>query len=420
VLSAEPLSGNSSESTAARLYAALFGGMLFGFPIVALVPVVLHRASTPISAGYRLIIAFLSLSLLAIAAKEGRPFIDRLARRCVGVLALLLLLRMIWDSTLAPLPMDLPWSFYWAQVLGITAIPSLAFLVVPEVTWFHQAHRVCFWLGLLAAVSIVLGVALSVAALLHGERLATKVVNPITVGEVGASMYVVASTFVVRGHLVIKIARIIAIWLGVTLCVLSASKGPLLQLIVVLLIQFAVPSGSTTRSRRWGAALVMVSVLALGVVASIWFSGGQGLVLISRLADFASQQSTVDRLIAWRGALTQFNSSPFLGDSFVEYHLMQYPHNDFLESMMTVGITGLVLLTLLVTSGFVNALRRLREPYLRWIALLFIQQMLVEQTSGSLYFSQPFWILLLVVISFGDIRGGLAFQDRTNIASPLS
>lgn len=414
----EPRSDNSSEPTMARLYAALFAAMLFGFPIVALAPVLLHSASTPISSAYRLLIVFLSLSLVVIAARQGRPFLDKLAQRFTGLLVLLLLVRMIWDSMLGPLPMDLPWSFYWLQVLGITFIPSLAFLVVPEVRWLNLAHRVCFWFGLAAAVAIILGVVLSVAALFHGGRLETQVVNPITVGAVGASMYAVSSTIVARGNSAINFGRIVAIWLGVTLCVLSASKGPLLQLLAVLLIQVLIPSSSTTRSGVWVSVLVAASVLCLGVVASIWASGGGGLVLLSRLADFGSQQSTLERVIAWRGALTQFNFSPFLGDSFVEYHLRQYPHNSFLESMMTVGITGLVLLSLLVTSGFFNALRKLRDPNFRWIALLFVQQIIGEQTSGSLYFSQAFWILLLVVMSFGDIREGSEFPNGMLGARP--
>src|SRR5205823_1499343 len=85
-----------------------------------------------------------------------------------------------------------------------------------------------------------------------------------------------------------------------------------------------------------------------------------------------------------------------------------YPHNAFVEVMMTTGIVGLVLLTMSILVGSVSAFRTLKDPNLRWLGLIFVQQFVGAQTSGSLYLGQSFWAALLIVIAADARVSGLA------------
>jgi len=114
--------------------------------------------------------------------------------------------------------------------------------------------------------------------------------------------------------------------------------------------------------------------------------------------------------------MEQFDRSPLLGDSLVESTLRFYPHNAFLESMMTTGIGGLMLLTVSVLVAGVSAFRALRDPVSRWLGLLFVQQLIGAQTSGSLYLDQSFWAMLFLVIGSDFSAGGLA---RGTVLSPV-
>jgi O-antigen ligase len=278
-------------------------------------------------------------------------------------------------------------------------IPVLPFLLVPEASWINRAQNLSLWMGLAAAISIVVGVILSVRIFVAGARLQTDVLNPVSIGSAGVSIYIVASTLEKAGNILTKIGRASAMLIGITLCILSASKAPLLEFAAVALVQFCFPGRRVSTFRRARQALILAIALAAVVVVSIWASGSGELALLSRFETLTTDVSTTDRLLMWQSALQQFDNSPLVGDAFVESVLRSYPHNDFLESMMTVGIVGFFLFTFVLLVGSISAIRNLRIPGFRWLGLLFLQVIIGEQTSGSLYFSQIFWSLLLIAIA---------------------
>ena len=107
----------------------------------------------------------------------------------------------------------------------------------------------------------------------------------------------------------------------------------------MIALQFAIPARPLTKAHRalYVAAIIVVIGIATGV--AIWASGNAGLVLWSRLVNVSSDPSVAARWLLWRGAMEQFDRSPLLGDSLVESTLRFYPHNAFLESMMTIGMS---------------------------------------------------------------------------------
>src|SRR5256885_332104 len=153
----------------------------------------------------------------------------------------------------------------------------------------------------------------------------------ISTGAAGVSLYVVSSSLTASRRPVTFLARAVGTLAGVGLCLLSASKGPLLELLAVIALQFAIPARPLTKAQR---ALYVAAVLAVvGVVTgvAIWASGNAGLVLWSRLENASSDPSVAGRWLLWRGAMEQFDRSPLLGDSFVESTFRFYPHNAILE-----------------------------------------------------------------------------------------
>ena len=75
------------------------------------------------------------------------------------------------------------------------------------------------------------------------SRLATDVINPITVGEIGVSLFIVVLSYSSTAHAILPrwmrvSGRIAGGVLGIAVCVLSASKGPLLSLVAVVLVMF--------------------------------------------------------------------------------------------------------------------------------------------------------------------------------------
>src|SRR5206468_11292304 len=121
------------------------------------------------------------------------------------------------------------------------------------------AQRLSLWMELVASVAIVIGVRMSIRAYIGG-RLATDVLNPISIGAAGVSLYLVSTSLTAHRKALPVVARALGAFAGVALCLLSASKGPLLELLGVLAVQLAIPGrplGSAQKARHIATLLTV-------------------------------------------------------------------------------------------------------------------------------------------------------------------
>ena len=393
-------------------YAALAAAAFFGFPIVALLPVVLGTGSRPISIVYRGAVLAASLAYAWGASRAQRPALPAPIRWALGLLATMLIARFAWDSLCAALPIDIDWDYLWGQVVVFNLGPVLPFLFAPGRNALNAAHKWCVWVGLVSVVAIGLGAALSFHHVQHGGRLSTDVMNPISVGLVGVSLFVVClSTQGTEARSArawwFTVARVAGGVTGVALCVLSASKGPLLGLVVVASAMFAYRFAKLQPRRRFIELFVALIIVTTLVVVMIALAQHGLLAIYGRLSEAGSSNdhSTAWRVQAWTGALAQFDGSPLWGSGAVELTTRFYPHNFILESMIATGVTGFLLLLYLLLLGFVAAHRMLSDaPALSWISLLFIESVIASLVSGSLYISATLWIPLLMVLGSYQAR----------------
>jgi O-antigen ligase len=385
-------------------FAALTAAAFFGFAIVSLMPVALGVPSRPISTAYRIAVVLGSIVYVCWSAALR---IDTLPKRVlwpVGLLAAMLLVRMLWDSLATGLPLDLPWDDYWLQVIAVEVLPALPFLFVPRATGLKLARQLCVAAGIIAVLAIAAGAYLSLRHMTSSSRLTTDVLNPIGIGEVGVSLYIVClAAYPANAGLARKWLRILLRVgggiMGAVLCVVSASKGPLLSLAAVTILMFGFRAARLPPARR-RVELVLACIMLAGIVSLGVVLEQHGLLAIyNRFSDIASDRSTAIRVQAWFGAATQFDSSPLLGNSFVELSTRFYPHNSVLETMMATGVFGYALLLLVLALCSAAALGlMLHARELSWVALLFLQHAISGMLSGSIYRTGGYWISLLMVI----------------------
>jgi O-antigen ligase len=411
----------SAERARRIAYAVLVAGAYFGFPIAAVAPVLLGMPSRAISVAYRVLVAAGSLLYVWWVPRTRRIVFAAPVQWALGLLALMLLARLAWDSYGAQLPLDLPWEDQWAEVLVFVLLPALPFLLVPDCEALVLVRSLCQWGAVVAVFAVAVGALYSVRHFSVAGRLATDVINPITIGELGVSLFIVTLSYpstarATKTRWWRASARAAGGVLGITVCVLSASKGPLLSLAAVMLVMFVYRLTRLSPRRKLQelcAALVILGGLA-ALVATLNEHGV--LTIYSRISEFASDQSTALRLQAWDGALAQFNSSPFWGSSSVELSTRFYPHNMLLEAMMATGVVGLLLLLLLQSWGAIAAHGVLiSAPQYSWVALLFLQHAIGALLSGSLYLGGANWISLLMLLGVYQALGG---TDAVR-ASPL-
>ena len=394
------------------VYAALTAASFFGFPIAALLPVMLGVASRPVSVVYRGAVLVASLAYVGAASRARRPVLPTPICWALGLLAIMLIARFMWDSLGAALPLDIDWDFLWTQVLIFNLGPVLPFLSVPSRDALAAAHNWCIWIGLLSVLAIGIGATLSFHHAQHGGRFATDVINPISVGVTGVSLFVVCLSAQGTGTVAFQnwqsaTVRAVGGILGVVYCVLSASKGPLLSLVVVASVMFSYRFVRLHPRRQLLELAGVLLIICLLVVVGLVLSQHGLLTIYDRLSEAGSSrdQSTAWRVRAWTGALAQYNGSPLWGSGAVELTTRNYPHNFLLETMIAAGVGGLMVLLFLLALGSVAAHRILRDsPEYSWIVLLFLESVIVSLVSGSIYLVATLWIPLLMVFS--------AYQSR--------
>ncbi len=402
-----------------KLLAGLLACAVFGFPMVSTLPVFLGVDSRPISIAYRAVVAAAAIIVLGLALTRPRGFIR--TGHVVLVLAImaLLVLRVAWDSSISSLPLDFDWDEMWLFMLGATFIPAAAFLARTNPETLELAQRWTLRLGVLAGLSIAAAAVVALRDIVTFLRLDTGVLNPISIGHAGVSLFVLlllrppvsAGQSSTR-----RFRRAASTGLGLVLAAIlilaSGSKGPIVAWFVVMVAWLFTLARASVRSGRGlqGVALPMAVPLVLALIV-LAVNAVTPLPVVDRFLDISQDQSTSERLRLLAQALGQFEESPLLGSSVFEYESRIYPHNVLVEALMVGGVVMLVPLLMLLYENLRTAASCLAQVCgERWLALLYLQYLVDVMFSGSLFFSAQFWATSVAMLG---LASGSAVVYRT-------
>jgi O-antigen ligase len=109
--------------------------------------------------------------------------------------------------------------------------------------------------------------------------------------------------------------------------------------------------------------------------------------------------------------LKNFSESPLFGSYFrlkTNYQTFKghYPHNIFVEILMTLGVIGFLLFLYLLFKSYRNCLSIFRGKKMLSIfgfVIIFLSSFLMLQTSRTLLFRIDFWLLLYILCSLNRI-----------------
>lgn len=393
------------------LYAALFALTFIGYPVLGSGLGAFDAYARVFSIVYRAFVVFTSLLLIRFALTRMAVETWRSpVSVAFCVLWAMLLLRFVWDSSFVPIPFPLPWSDFFLMISGAVVIPAVALFQAPSERAYDIARRIILCGGVVAGlflVAAVLRIVFETDSISALRRLGTEELNPISLGNVGVALVIASLLAQPPPHPSSRVARIldrrVVRWsagaLGGFLAVASASKGPIVALLgVILLAQGAhiFRSGSGRALLAAGVRLILI-VIGIGIVAvilGVFFN----VRVIDRFVDFTVDTSTSDRIGMMTRALLQFEGSPWLGSAFVETKSRFYPHNLFIEVLMAVGIPGLLALLVVLGAALRAALRVLSTRH-DWVVLLFAQYQIGILFSGSVYFSAEFWVSMAAMFA---------------------
>jgi O-antigen ligase len=389
--------------------ALLFALTLVGFQFASTLPELFGVDSQVVSVPFRLLV-------LGLTGLVMFGWLVRGTRLCGGVtvyltLALWVLLigRMLYDTVIDPLAGEpgMKVSRYLQLSLFAGFVPALAFLELPSRATLERARR---YTELLGATALAMLIYLGLQGFFEGQifrRLSTEVLNPISVGHLGVTVFVVALAGLHGSRGIARVLRQLLIAASLFAVVASVSRGPILAALVLALVH--VFAGQMRRGLSLagliGRLALIAGGIALFVLLILYLEDNAKVQVAARFAGTFADASARERFLLFGGAWQQFASSPFLGDAYVELRLMTYPHNLLLETLMATGIVGFALLLLVLLGAALAGARAVAAgPALEWPVLLLMQFTIALMFSGSILLEGRFWALLFAVLAIDAAR----------------
>ena len=246
---------------------------------------------------------------------------------------------------------------------------------------------------------------------MYSNAWGTEVLNPVSLGQLGVSVFVVTGYTLARGapvhrrrfvRIMLGAARAVVMLLAFGVVIASFSRGPILLMLIAGIALSFMPVGLKARSSTSGVVrlAVLVSLLALSAVVAAELDRAKIISVSARFDPRLNDSSTRERLQFFDGAVSQFETSPLLGDRYIERESMSYPHNAVLESMMSLGVVGLILALLINAAGMLIAARLVvSRSEAVWVGMLFVQYFFAQLVAGSVLMNSAFWAFLLGCIA---------------------
>ena len=383
-----------------KIFFILFG--VFGFPFFVTINLLLGTDVSQGSIIYRALLVFFSLVIIFISiAKRHRLRLDLLIL-FLFIYSIRLIYDLYYRDLTSPfISQNLLSLFYFGNIV----IPVLA-LSYSNIN-MTKLNTAFLYTSLIQCAVILIGLYLlfgsNLDQLLLDRYLFTSEninsgkgspLNPILVSRFGGVLFVLLSFNVLYKK--IKLPRYLTITgftLSIILLLLGGSRGPfVVSFFLSILIAFFYLKNSNIYNSFISSIGLSILVVVLFFLINVY---SKSIGLIDRLNNsiLNSNQFNYGREDHFNAAFNQFINNPFFGDQIFDSHLGSYPHNIFLESFMALGFFGGLILAYLIFKNIFKGFRNYKAN----IYLTFLCFTLFALTSGAIWNSFEFWILLVSI-----------------------
>jgi O-antigen ligase len=178
--------------------------------------------------------------------------------------------------------------------------------------------------------------------------------------------------------------------------ILGASRGALLAFIAFLLFTIIIQPLTVKTLRFYFITLISLPIL---IILSFKFEIGGLYRLLEVQEAVRDGASEYTRLTRWKLSFSQFSENPFFGNSLVEFTSRNYPHNIFMEILISTGSIGFTVFFLLIIRISYQAITIIRNTQNNlWVVGLFIIGFVGANFSGNIT-NQAYLALSMGLIS---------------------
>lgn len=332
-------------------------------------------------------------------------------------------IRLIFDNSIRNIPFASGSQFYvYSYFFGATLLPCCAIIFSRYVINSESILKSLFYFLLLSNFLLFIYIyttgeqgyiqMLAGRANVNSENETGAdgvFINPILISQTGATLALLSIldlTILINKGLLIKTIKFISIILGLFNLFIGASRGPLFSFILLLLFgvfYYFFWRKKTTYFFLKTILGITILILILNFII-IPFASNNDIFLINRVEVFFDNINSNEkeaRDLFYDESFKMFFEKPLLGNQFVLKEGNGYPHNIFLEVLISLGIIGIIIFLFvikdLIVSIFIIFFNKVgkHEFILMNICLLSI---ILGLTSGSIFVNPDIWISLSMVL----------------------
>jgi O-antigen ligase len=295
----------------------------------------------------------------------------------------------------------------------VCLIPALNFLFL-ESKDSKKYLYLCLLFLVIASVTVIpqiLQNSFSKVFIAQG-RLSTDALNPISLGHQSASLIIIIvynfifakKNDIVKLKNINRFVNILLLIIGIILVIFSASRGPLIALIIVITLQFLVSIRQGLTYKKLSQITSIIIFISCLIGFSLPLAVNSGSRIVERISDSFISGSDFDTRFVQRPelyskAIELISEYPIFG-SGLEVPKLGYPHNLILEAFLSTGILGGSLFLILYICAITKAISIImaKNNNWSWLGFIYIQYAIGAMFSGSLYGSYTFWYLLFAIL----------------------
>jgi len=241
------------------------------------------------------------------------------------------------------------------------------------------------------------------------DTVINNVLNPITIGFHGELLCLVSLYFLLfeKSQWLRKKIYQIGFFSGFYVLIIGGSKGPLVSFFILSFFLVLLNLYHSNKTK-----LFYFKLLTIPIVSSLIFIKfiipripWEHFTIFSRMKSWITddyQNSLDNRDEKFEYAWQEFIEHPIIGSRYID-QFNSYPHNLFLEALMALGILGGSFFFILIIHFLIKTFFDIiNEKRIIIFSLLVLSSIFMGMTSGSLFASYQFWIVLAFYLSINN------------------
>jgi O-antigen ligase len=412
--------------------------LTFGYPIQASIPIMLHISSTPVNAGFRAIYVLVALILIFVALPK---------RKIISQGAFWLIIFWVIYSTRFVVDMSVrgikygskETVFMYSMVFGSCVIPLIAVILNSKYILLNSIYKKLYGIVVVSNLILVMlilyqygGISL---ALFSGRMEITglnedeHVINSIVIGLYGNVLFLLSIyslMFIEHKRVLTRVLIGVLALVGFFNLLIAASRGPFITMIflVLFMMYFKYKSIKTKLSFLFKTVGISLITIFLALSTGVLNNVVENFSLFGRLDELNSNIKSggkETRNFEYQSALDQFYENPIVGDQYVTTYDNVYPHNIYLEILMSIGVLGMFVFLAIHYELYKRIVYIFKTKNHRFFLLLLVLLIVLfaAMTSGGIALAPELWMIMSLFFAIRYVNATKVKKRINNNANLL-